>query len=365
MHWADSGAASQTDVSGSMMAVVYTADDGYYFPADYAVAAVSGISVSRDSDTQITVSGTPTADASITLTAPSVKSENTVAAPVITSEPGADPASPSTVTITCATNGAVIRYTTDVSDPTDTTNLNRQQYSGPFPVSGTTEVKVYAEKQGMYPSSVTVKTIVIAEAMTKKVILHHVKNDGSWGIPSDIPGGEAELTIIIKDGGVVSEGKVAMSISDGMKNSGEVEVRFVPKVENLSDITVKGPSELSGAAPISQKYKLSYKPSFKDVINIYVTWDDGKSSVAEEVKVEALPEDEVGAYKILRDGTKMYLLFHTYDICMDWLGQDDLCRGYERCFHKVWPYDINRAAQLGSHSPVPAARQQGNGPVLH
>lgn len=38
--------------------------------------------------------------------------------------------------------------------------------------------------------------------------------------------------------------------------------------------------------------------------------------------------------------------FHTYQICMDWLGRDDVCRGYERCFHKEgyfaqdwWPID--------------------------
>ena len=65
-----SGAASQTDVSGAITPVVYTANDGYYFPTDYSVAEVNGISVTRNSDTQITVSGTPTADAEITLTAP-------------------------------------------------------------------------------------------------------------------------------------------------------------------------------------------------------------------------------------------------------------------------------------------------------
>ena len=56
-----------------MTDVVYTADDGYYFPEDYSVAAVNGISVTRNSYTQITVSGTPTADAAIALTAPTAK----------------------------------------------------------------------------------------------------------------------------------------------------------------------------------------------------------------------------------------------------------------------------------------------------
>lgn len=56
-----------------MTDVVYTADDGYYFPTDYSVTAVNGISVIRNSYTQITVSGIPTADATITLTAPTAK----------------------------------------------------------------------------------------------------------------------------------------------------------------------------------------------------------------------------------------------------------------------------------------------------
>ena len=65
------GNASQTDLSGAMTDVVYTAADGYYFPENYVasctVTANSGVSVTRDSYTQIKVSGTPTADAEITL----------------------------------------------------------------------------------------------------------------------------------------------------------------------------------------------------------------------------------------------------------------------------------------------------------
>ena len=72
---AGSGEASQSNLSGAMADVVYTANDGYYFPTDYSVATVNGISVTRDSYTQITVSGTPTADAAITLTAPTAKTK--------------------------------------------------------------------------------------------------------------------------------------------------------------------------------------------------------------------------------------------------------------------------------------------------
>ena len=70
-----SGNANQSDLSGAMTATVYTAADGYYFPTDYAVEEVNGISVTRNSYTQITVSGTPTANTAITLAPATAKTK--------------------------------------------------------------------------------------------------------------------------------------------------------------------------------------------------------------------------------------------------------------------------------------------------
>ena len=64
----ESGDASQTGLTGAMTDVVYTANSGCYFPEDYSVSPVNGISVTRNSTDQITVSGTPTANTDITLT---------------------------------------------------------------------------------------------------------------------------------------------------------------------------------------------------------------------------------------------------------------------------------------------------------
>lgn len=61
------GETSQTELAGEMKNVVCTADEGYYFPADYEVNAVNRIAVKRNSFTQATVSGVPTADAVIIL----------------------------------------------------------------------------------------------------------------------------------------------------------------------------------------------------------------------------------------------------------------------------------------------------------
>lgn len=64
----NSGAKDQTVPAGSSITkIVYTANAGYHFPETYAVTAQNGIAVSRVSDTQITVSGKPSADAAIKL----------------------------------------------------------------------------------------------------------------------------------------------------------------------------------------------------------------------------------------------------------------------------------------------------------
>jgi len=68
------------------------------------------------------------------------------ARPVITAVSG-------TVTITCATGGAAIRYTTDGSAPY-AANPDSLPYTVPFTVSETTTIRAAATKAGMQPSEV-------------------------------------------------------------------------------------------------------------------------------------------------------------------------------------------------------------------
>lgn len=75
-HMTAGGSTAQTVNEGEAIAdVVFTAEDGYTFPSDYSVPSVNGISVTRNSNTRITVSGTPTADTVLTLTAPTAESQ--------------------------------------------------------------------------------------------------------------------------------------------------------------------------------------------------------------------------------------------------------------------------------------------------
>lgn len=58
---------NQEGVTGAITPVIFKAGNGYYFPENYTVNTVNGISVTRDSYTQVTVSGTPTANTNFSL----------------------------------------------------------------------------------------------------------------------------------------------------------------------------------------------------------------------------------------------------------------------------------------------------------
>ena len=77
-----SGDLKQTVLKNHPIAnVTITAEDGCYFPEDYAAnLSKDGITVTRDSLTQITVSGTPTAE-EVTLILPAATAKTTPAAP--------------------------------------------------------------------------------------------------------------------------------------------------------------------------------------------------------------------------------------------------------------------------------------------
>ena len=99
----DSGLATQSGLTGAMKDVVYTAEDGYYFPESYSVEALNGITVTRKDDSQITVSGTPTANTEIKLTAPTEKTTtppSTEPAPATPAPATPAPATPTPVPAT-------------------------------------------------------------------------------------------------------------------------------------------------------------------------------------------------------------------------------------------------------------------------
>ena len=71
------GATSQTELTGAMTIVTYTANGNYQFPATSSYyTTMNGITVARTSNTVVTVSGTPTADTTVTV--PDIRNKTTV-----------------------------------------------------------------------------------------------------------------------------------------------------------------------------------------------------------------------------------------------------------------------------------------------
>ncbi len=85
-----------------------------------------------------------------------IQSAQTVAAPVFSPNGGSFSAAQN-VTISCATSGATIRYTTDGSEPSSTSTM----YTGQINISSSTVIKAKAFKAGMSDSAVATAAFTI------------------------------------------------------------------------------------------------------------------------------------------------------------------------------------------------------------
>lgn len=95
----------------NMKSVVVTANEGYYFPADYSVADQNGVTVTRNSASQVRVSGMPCFNVDITLPAATAKTQAAAPSAVFTAT-GSD-----TGTLSNVDSG--MQYSLDGSNWTD------------------------------------------------------------------------------------------------------------------------------------------------------------------------------------------------------------------------------------------------------
>ncbi len=111
-----------------------------------------------------------------------------VADPEFAPAPGSTFYPTASVTLSCATEGASIHYTTDGSVPTD----SGAAYSGPIALSATTTIKARAYAPGKGPSAIvsatyTLKRPVPKPSAFKKSVEITLATDALAGIPSGVP----------------------------------------------------------------------------------------------------------------------------------------------------------------------------------
>ena len=162
--------------SGGVLNVEYSTNQGATWVAAGSTSAAptwaTGGSVLLDASFTVNVAGTARVRVTKTFVGSGSISANiddlvitgysgtttTVAAP--TFSPGSGTYNtPQSVTISTATEGASIRYTTDGSDPTASSTL----YSAPITVASTTTIKAIATKSGMDNSAVAAATYTFHE----------------------------------------------------------------------------------------------------------------------------------------------------------------------------------------------------------
>jgi len=185
------------------------------------------------------------------------------------------------------------------------------------------------------------------EAITPvQVVITSVQEEGDRTAPADLVSQPLRLQAVIKNdeeeffsetitldtGFFNQKSKVYVTLMfhavlpDLTSGKYNVEIYGIPESVNGTDIIYGLEDE------ITNKYYLSGESWIDDkgIIQVTLTWTAEKYEDYEHV--DSMPEDEIGAYYIGNDGEKVYLIFQTFDICMNYLGDEELCRS--RTFNK-------------------------------
>ena len=192
-----SGSTTQRDLLvQEMTPVVVTADNGYYFPTDYSVAGKDGVKVTRNSASQVTVSGMPCFNVDITLPAAEAKTQAAAPSAVFTAT-GSD-----TGKLTDVDSG--MQYSLDKGATWKNINGSSAELTG---LTSGTEIQII-KKGGATATDSAIQTIKLTQAATPTATFAATGTDsgtlngvtsgmqyrigkGEW---SDITGESAALT---------------------------------------------------------------------------------------------------------------------------------------------------------------------------
>lgn len=192
------------------------------------------------------------------------------------------------------------------------------------------------------------QVIVPAASTPVNIIIYNIQEKGKEGIPYDIESYNIPLMAVIKND---TEEFVSETLNiDSHLLLREPKMKFTLTFkEILPDLTtgqysvdIYGlPEYMNGTEYIEgsdQAEKNKYMITFEAWINEYGTIDLTVLWTAKKyyeiTEDNGLPEDAVGSYIINDDGEREYVVFHSYAICMNYLGNDELCSDPGRTYQK-------------------------------
>ena len=172
---------------------------------------------------------------------------------------------------------------------------------------------------------------------------------GEEGAPADLVPQALQLNVALKgnDEEFISEPFSIDTSYFTLKKPLSFKIMFS---EGLPDMTggkysaqIQGLPEITYGSGSPEGYDQSYKNKYylsdetwidnTGTIQVNLLWTRELDYTSEEGQ-HILPEDAIGAYSIGPDGQKEYVVFQTYAICMNYLGDDELCSSSGRTFNK-------------------------------
>ena len=173
-----SGDAKQTGlIVQDMTPVVVTADDGYYFPDNYNVPAKDGVTVTRNSASQVTVSGMPCFNVDITLPDATAKTLPAATPSAVFTATGSD-----TGTLTNVDSG--MQYSLDKGATWKNINGSSAELTG---LTSSTEIQII-KKGGETALDSAIQTITLTQAATPNATFAATGTDSGKldGVSSDM-----------------------------------------------------------------------------------------------------------------------------------------------------------------------------------
>lgn len=287
------GNANQTVAQGSAItSVVYTASDGYYFPTNYFVAAQNGISVTRDSYTQITVSGTPTAAVNLTLTDATAKTQETPPSASFTAT------GPDTGTLSGVDSG--MKYSTDGGS--SWTNINSNADINLTGLSACT-ISVVKTGDGNTTTDSNAQSITVTKAATPNTVVGVActTNSNDNGTLQNVTAA-MEYKLSTDNSWTDGTGSVITGLTNGtyyvrVKASGTVLASDYQTVQ----IAAYGVSALTGTVSITgtAKYNEQLTADVSGITNntgtLSYQWKRGSTNIGTNSSTYTLVEADIGS----------------------------------------------------------------------